>query len=108
MFKRLFVTISVLLFGVTAALAAPATALSGKVVAIDGNKVQLTISTEAPKWLKKGAVVKIADEAGKVVETAAKVSDFSEQTVTITVKDPDGVKQGDTLSLQKGRVASGC
>lgn len=108
MIKRLLITFSILIFGVSAALAAEAAPLSGKVVAIEGSKVQLTISGEAPKWLRKGAVVKLADESGKVVETAAKVSAVAAENVTITVKNADGMKEGDTLSLQKGRVMSGC
>jgi hypothetical protein len=108
MFKRIIAIIVALGFGLASAIAAPPAASTAKVVAVDGNKIQLAVQGEIAAWLKKGAVVKVANESGKVVENAAKVSEAAEKTLTLTTKEPAAVKVGDTLSLQKGRVMTGC
>ncbi len=107
MFKRLFTAVMILAFGVASAFAAQAPT-TGKIVAIEGNNVQIALAGEMPTWIKKGAVVKIANEAGNVVEPTAKVAEFAEKQCTVTFKDKPDLKVGDTLILQKGKVTSGC
>lgn len=53
-------------------------------------------------------MVKLSNEEGKVVATAAKVTEVAEKTLTITTKETPTVKAGDSVSLQKGRVMTGC
>ena len=109
MIKRLVLALIVMAFGFGTAWAAPAGAVAGKILAIDGNKVQVTIEGEKPAWIRKGAVVKVATEAGAEVDKAGKVSELSDAgTCTITVKDASAVKAGDAVSLQKGRSTTGC
>ncbi len=107
MFKRIIALVIALSFGLASAFAAPAS-VTGKVVVVDGTKVQIVIQGEPAGWMKKGAVVKISNEAGKVVESAAKVTEVAEKTLTITTRESEPVKVDDTVSLQKGRVTSGC
>jgi len=107
MIKRLILSLVVLVFGLSVAWAAPAGATTGKIAAIDGNKVQITLDAEKPAWVRKGAVVKVANEAGPV-DNAAKVSELSDGGCTITVKDASAVKAGDSVTLQKGKSTTGC
>ena len=58
--------------------------------------------------MKKGGVVKVSNEAGKLLESTAKVTEAAEKTLTLTTKEATAVKVGDTVSLQKGKVTSGC
>ena len=108
MFKRIIALVITLSFGFALAFAAQATATTGKVVAVDGNKIQISIQGETAAWMKKGGVVKLSNEAGKVMENSAKVTELAEKMMTITTKEAAPVKVGDTVSLQKGKVTTGC
>lgn len=107
MLKHLIVNLVVLAFGVVAMSAAPAPTM-GKVIAVDGTKIQMTVAGEKPVWLRKGAVVKLTTEAGKVIESAGKVSELTGQSITVTLKEAAEIKTGANLSLQKGRAMTGC
>ncbi len=107
MFKHLIVTLIVLAFGLISASAAQS-ANTGKVVAIDGTKIQIAFDNEKPAWIQKGAVIKVVHEAGAVVDNAAKVAESAEKNITITTKEATDVKVGAILSLQKVQVMTGC
>lgn len=107
--KSIAFLFAVLAFGVAALSAAAAAAnVSGKVVAVEGNKVQVTVVGEKPDWIKKGAVIKLTDEAGKIVEQAVKVLELSATGFTYTAKTADAAAAGKTLTVQKGKIMSGC
>lgn len=108
MFKRIIAIVVALSFGLASAIAAQPAASTAKVVAVDGTKIQIQVQGDVTVWMKKGSVVKVADAAGKVVANAAKVTEAAEKTLTLTTKDEAKVKVGDTVSLQKGRVMTGC
>jgi hypothetical protein len=108
MFKRIIAIVVALGFGLASAFAAQAANPTGKVVAVDGTKIQIVVQGDMAAWMKKGAVVKVSSEAGKVLENAAKVTEAAEKTLTVTTKEATAVKVGDTISLQKGKVMSGC
>jgi hypothetical protein len=107
MFKHLIVTVIALAFGLISVSAAQ-NANTGKVVAIDGVKIQIAFDVEKPVWIKKAAVIKVSHEAGAVVDSAAKVTESAEKSITITIKEGTDVKIGDSLSLQKVKVMTGC
>ena len=88
-----------------AAAAAPAMT-NGKILSIDGNKVQIAIDGAKPDWIKKNAPVKFKVGNGKVVE----VSEAKVAPVTITVTTPKAadMKVGETISFQKGTSMAGC
>jgi hypothetical protein len=107
MLRKLIVTLLALAFGVVVLSAADSPTI-GKVVAVDGTKIQMTVAGTKPVWLKKGAVVKLTNAAGKVIESAAKVAEMTDQGITVILKEAAEVKAGDDLTLQKGRAMTGC
>jgi hypothetical protein len=107
MIKYLIVSLVALTLGVVTLSAAPAVT-TAKVVAVDGNKVQIAVAGEMPAWFRKGAVVKILNEAGEVVQKAARIAEVSGENITLTSSEAVDVKVGDTVGLQKGRITSGC
>lgn len=92
-------------FALASAAAAPAMT-NGKIVAIDGNKVQIAIDGAKPDWIKKNAPVKFKVGNGKIVE----VSEPKVTPVTITVTTPKAadMKVGETIAFQKGNSMAGC
>lgn len=108
MLKRIIAVLVALSFGLASAFAAQTASPTGKVLAVDGTQIQIVIQGEVAAWMKKGAVVKVANEAGKILESAGKVTEVAEKTLTVTTREATAVKVGDTISLQKGRVTSGC
>ena len=106
--KPIAFLITFLAFGVASLLAAAATTAAGKVAAIDGSKVQVTVDGKMPDWVKKGAVLKLTDEAGKVVEPAVKVTELSATGFTYTAKNAGAAAAGQKLAIQKGKIMSGC
>lgn len=108
MFKRIIAIVVALSFGLAAAIAAQPAASTAKVIAVDGNKIQVAIQGDLTVWMKKGGFVKVSDAAGKIVANVAKVTEAAEKTLTLTTKEEATVKAGDTLSLQKGRAMTGC
>ena len=108
MFKHIIAIVVALSFGFASAFAAQAAAPMGKVVAVDGTKIQIAVQGELAVWMKKGSAVKVSNESGKILESAAKVTEVAEKMLTITTKAAVNVKVGDTVSLQKGLVRAGC
>jgi hypothetical protein len=99
--KRLGMALVILVFGATAAFAAP---VKGKVASIDGKTVQITLEGEKADWVKKNAAVKIRGGNGKIVDVTGTT------TITVTITSPKAaeLKVGDEVSFDKGRVMSGC
>lgn len=87
--------------------AAPAVT-TGKILAIEGSKVQITVDGTMPDWIKKGTVIKLADEAGKVVEQAVKVTEISATGLTYNAKNASAAAAGKKVTVQKGKIMSGC
>jgi hypothetical protein len=76
--------------------------IKGKIVSIDGIKVEIELVGEKADWVKKGAAVKFAAGAGKIVELA-------EARLVFTSRKASELKVGDELVLEKGRaVPAGC
>jgi hypothetical protein len=97
-FKRLSLALVLLAFGVVAVFAAP---VAGKVAAIDGKKVQITMTGEKEDWVKKNAPVKIKGGTGTITEVAG-------TKVTISTSKASDMKVGDDITFDKGRAGSGC
>jgi len=102
----LAVVLVLVAFGVSSALpaAAPTT---GKILSIDGNKVQIALGDGAKAdWIKKNVPVKFKVGNGKIVV----VSEAGVTPVTITVTSPKAadMKVGDAVSFQKGTSMAGC
>jgi hypothetical protein len=91
-------------FGVSAGPAVPPT--TGKILAIDGNRVQIALDGARADWIKKNAPVKFKVGTGKVLV----VSEEGVTPVTITVTTPKAadMKVGDAVSFQKGTSMAGC
>lgn len=98
MIKRLSLALVMLVFVAVAAFAAPAT---GKVAAINGKNVQITLSGEKEDWVKKNAPVKIKGGTGKITEVAG-------DKVTINTSKASELKVGDEVTFDKARVGGGC
>lgn len=107
MIPRILSWFVLLAFGLAATLSAQ-TAPNAKVVAVDGVKLQVTVTGEMPGWLKKGAVAKVSGGDGKVLHAAAKVTEGEKQTYTLTLKEKTDLKAGDAIVLQKGKALTGC
>jgi len=107
MMKHMAVAVVLVLaaFALASAAAAPAMT-NGKILSIDGNKVQIAIDGAKPDWIKKNAPVKFKVGNGKVVE----VSELKVTPVTISVTTPKAsdMKVGETISFQKGNSMAGC
>ena len=101
----LAVVLVLVAFGVSSALpaAAPTT---GKILSIDGNKVQIALDGAKADWIKKNVPVKFKVGNGKIVV----VSEAGITPVTITVTTPKAadMKVGDAVSFQKGTSMAGC
>jgi len=107
--KHLSFLCTFLAFGVASLFAAAAvTATAGNIAAVEGSKVQVTVEGKMPEWFKKGAVLKLTDDAGKVVEQAVKITELSATGFTYTAKNPSAAAAGKKLSIQKGKIMSGC
>ena len=98
MIKRLSVAAMLLVFAAAALFAAP---IPGKVTAIDGKKVQITLTGDAEDWVKKNAPVKIKGGTGTITAVEGK-------KVTVTTSKASELKAGDDVSIDKGRTGSGC
>lgn len=102
MVKKLSLALLVLAFTVTAAFAGPATY---KVTAIEGNKVQITLTGDKPSWVKKGGYVKFTKFTqggnGKIVEVTG-------DTFTVQTKKASELAVGEDVTLVKGRFMAGC
>jgi co-chaperonin GroES (HSP10) len=98
MVKRLILVLAVVAFAAGAAIAAP---ITGKVTSVKNNVVTLAVEGAMADWATKGATVKIKGGKGKIV-------DVGEKSVTISTTKAPQMKVGETISFDKGRVATGC
>lgn len=99
MLKRVALVAVVLILGAALALAAP---MAGKVTAIDGKKVQVELVGEKADWMKKGAPVKFKGGVGRITE-------ITDNKVTMNSKKADVLKVGDEIELDKGPATlEGC
>jgi ABC-type transporter Mla subunit MlaD len=99
MVKRFVAALAVLVLAASVAVAAP---VAGKVAAIDGKKVSVTVTGEKATWMKKGAPVKWKGGVGRIVE-------IKDDTLTVNSKNAAALKVGDELALEKGPAElSGC
>jgi hypothetical protein len=100
--KRLAMALLILVFGVTCVLAAPATTATGKVLSIDGKKVQITLTGAAPDWAKKGSGIKITGVgSGKILEVSGTALTFQSPKAS-------ALKVGQEITFEKGPVLQGC
>jgi len=99
MFKRLALALVILALTVGTALAAPLTA---KIASVDTKSIVVTLDAEkAPAWVKKGAAIKIKGLG------AAKITEVTGKSVTISTTKASEAKVGDSLSFDKAG-AVGC
>jgi hypothetical protein len=99
MFKRLALAFIILAFTAGSVLAAPLTA---KVATVEAKSIVVTLDAEkAPAWVKKGAAIKI------VKLGAAKITEVSGKSVTISTSKASEVKAGDAISFDKAGTV-GC
>ncbi len=99
MLKRVLLTLLITAVGATLALAEP---MKGKIVAIDANKVQVSLVGEKAPWLKKGAPVKFKGGVGRIVE-------IKDSVLTMNSKKASELKVGDEIELDKGPASlQGC
>ena len=93
MFKRFVLALVILAFAAGTAMAAPLTA---KVATVDTKSVVVTLDADkAPAWVKKGAAIKIKGLG------AAKITEVSGKSVTISTSKASEVKVGDAISFDK-------
>jgi predicted secreted protein len=99
MMKRFAAVLGVLVLGASLALAAP---VKAKVASIDGKKVQVELVGEKADWMKKGAPVKFKGGVGRI-------TDITDNKVTMNSKKADILKVGDEIELDKGPATlEGC
>jgi translation initiation factor 2B subunit (eIF-2B alpha/beta/delta family) len=103
--KRIAFFAIALLCVALAATAATKT-VTGKVTAIDGTKVSITIDGERADWVKKNGFVKFKVGTGKIIETAA--ADASPFTIVVNIKKASEFKVDDVVTFEKGLAVSGC
>ncbi|MFN2238875.1 MAG: hypothetical protein ABR524_05755 [Thermoanaerobaculia bacterium] len=105
--KRFFLVLLVLAICGTAIAADPAataaTAVTGKITAVEDGKVTIAIDGDKPAWVKKNAPVKFRDGVGKVLA----VSD-DPLSITVKTRKAGSMSVGDTITFQKGKAMSGC
>lgn len=101
--KRIALALSILVFGVTCVMAQPATtAATGKVVSIDGKKVEVTLAGEVPAWVKKGSGIKIKGFGG------GKILEVSGTTVKLQTPKAGDLKVDQEITFEKGPILQGC
>ena len=102
--KRLAMALLILVFGVTCVLAQPAATATAtaKVTSIDGKKVQVTVTGEAPAWVKKGSGIKIKGFGG------GKILEVSGTTVTLQTPRAKDLKVDQEITFEKGPILQGC
>lgn len=107
MIKSLLVSFVLLAFGAISALAADE-ALTGKVIAIDGNQVQIEVAGEVPAWAKKGGYLRATLPDGKLLLRGAKITASEAKVITVTTPKAKEMKVGDAFTLAKGKASAGC
>ncbi len=107
MIKKLILSLVILAFGLTATMASDG-ALTGKVVAIDGNQVKIEAAGELPSWARKGGHLRAVNEAGKLVLRGAKITGSEGPVIILTTTKANELKVGETFTLGKGKASAGC
>ena len=108
MIKGLFASLLVLFFGVITSLANEDAALTGKVIAIEGNQVQIEVSGDLPAWAKKGGYLRATMSDGKLLLRGAKITGAEGKVITTTTPKAKEMKVGDVYTLGKGKASAGC
>jgi hypothetical protein len=110
MIKKLFISLMILAFGLTAARAADAATdvSNGKVAAISGNNVKIEIVGDAAAWIKKGAYVRALNEKGTLVLRGAKILAVDGNVITVQSALAKDLKVGDSYKMSKGKPSAGC
>jgi hypothetical protein len=99
MIKRFLTALAIVGLGAALALAAP---VKGKIAAIDGKQVQIELVGEKPDWMKKGAAVKFKGGIGRI-------TDITDNKLTMNSKKAVELKVGDEIELDKGpAMLEGC
>ncbi len=107
MIKTLFTSFLLLALGVVSALAADETQ-TGKIIAIDGNQVQIEVAGELPAWAKKGGYLRATLPDGKLLLRGAKITAVEGQVMTITTTKAKEMTVGTGLALAKGKASAAC
>jgi predicted secreted protein len=99
MIKRVLAVVAAVALTATLAFAAP---VKVKVASIEGKKVQVELVGEKADWMKKGAPVKFKGGVGRI-------TDITDNKVTINSRKADVLKVGDEIEIDKGPAAlEGC
>lgn len=106
MLKKSFLGLMALIL--TLALILPAWALQGKVSAVDGSVVSLTVDDQMPSWVKKGVVAETSSGLAKVQAVEGRILDLKVKKSTA-----EALKVGDDLevnprSSEGGKKLQGC
>jgi hypothetical protein len=104
--KKIFISLMILAFGVTFAMAADETT-NGTVVAIDGNMATIEVSGNMA-WVKKGAYVRAVTESGKLMLRSAKITAIEGNVITVQTSMTKEMKAGDKYKMSKGKPSAGC
>lgn len=108
--KRSILTLALILAVAVSAVAATPMAAgktsSGKVTAIDGIKVTITVEGDRPDWLKKNAFAKFKIGTGKVVEVSA--PEAAPITFVVSIKKASAMKVDEVVTFEKGLAVAGC
>lgn len=111
MIRKLFATLFVIAFGISALQAAEPKGeeiSSGKVAAVTGNTAKIEVSGDVASWIKKGAYVRAVTEKGTLVLRGAKVLNVEGKVLTIQSAMAKELKPGESYKLSKGRPTAGC
>lgn len=105
--KRLIIALILVVAVAGSALAqSQAKTVTGKITAIEGNRITIAIEGERPSWIRKNGGVKFKVGPGKIVELAA--SDASPFTITVTSKKASALAVDEVVTFEKGLVMAGC
>jgi len=108
MIKKLLLSVILLACGLVFAHAAPESALTGKVTAIDGNTVKIEVVGEMPAWAKKGGYLRTTTADGKLLLRGAKITEAADGVITVTTTKAKDMTVGETYTLGKGKASAGC
>jgi ABC-type transporter Mla subunit MlaD len=99
MIKRFLAVLAVVVLGAVLAAAEP---VKGKVLSIEGKKVQVELVGEKAAWMKKGAPVKFKGGVGRI-------ADITDNKITMNSRKADVLKVGDEIELDRGPATlEGC
>ncbi len=77
----------------------------GTIASVKGLRVEITVASEKPAWVKKGGGVKLPDLKGAL----GRIVDVTATGIAINTKKASELKVGDKITVEKGNVVpSGC